>query len=142
MDETKNTKNEQKVEEFNLDEEISKSKLIKSYPATANFFVESGKFKSYFFKCGVNINGKLHTRAEKLRNEYDIKMLNELKKTNYKAEFQIRQNNESGKLFYCWVVEILDDYKHSMLVNFEERRYLEHFVLPKEFVTPKEKVAK
>lgn len=143
MDEIKNTKQEQKVEEFDLDEVIKKSTVIKTFPATAKYAVESGKFRSYAFKCGVNINGKLHTRNEKLRNEYTIKMLDELKKPNYKAEFQVRKNSETGKLFYCWVIEIFDDVKHSMLVNFEERRYLEHFVLPKEYVEKKdEKVAK
>ena len=142
MDENQKTKQEPKVEQFDLDEEIKKSTVIKTYPATAQYVVESGRFKSYTFKCGVNIGGKLHTRKERLRNEFTIKLLDELKKTTYKGEFQIRKNNETGKFFYCWVIEILDDVKHSMLVDFEERKFLEHCVLPKEYVETKDKVAK
>ena len=46
MDEIKNTKKEEKVE-IDLDEEVRVSTVIKTYPATATFVVESGKFKNY-----------------------------------------------------------------------------------------------
>lgn len=138
MDEIKNTKKEEKVE-IDLDEEVRVSTVIKTYPATATFVVESGKFKNYSFKCLVDIDGKKHSRLERLRDEYTIKILLELKMTNYKAEFQVRKNNETGRLFYCWVVEIFDDVKHSMLVNFSERKYLEHFVMPEKYIEKKDK---
>ncbi len=142
MDEIKTQKQEEKVE-FNLDEEVKVSTVIKSYPATAQFVVENGKFKNYSFKCLVEIAGKKHTRLERLRNEFTIKTLLAIPNNTYKAEFQIRKNNTTDKLFYCWVIEIFDDLKHSMLVNLEERKFLEHFVLPKEYVEKKqEKVAK
>ena len=142
MEETKNTKTQEAKVEFNLEEEVKKSKVIKSYKGLANFTVEPGKFKSYQLKCATKIDGKNHTRLERLsenRNQFLIKYLVENNKASYDAEFQVRQNNETERLFYCWVITFTDSYKYPMLVGKDERNYLESFVLPKEYIEKKDK---
>ena len=144
MEETKNTKTQETKVEFNLEEEVKKSKVIKSYPAIVNFVVESGgnRGKTFQLKCATNIEDKIHTRLERLsenRNQFLIKYLVENNVQKYNAEFQVRQNNESERLFYCWVVTFTDNYKYPMLVLRDERKYLESFVLPKEYIEKKDK---
>lgn len=144
MEETKNTKTQETKVEFNLEEEVKKSKVIKSYPAIVNFVVEAGgnRGKTFQLKCATKIEDKTHTRLERLsenRNQFLIKYLVENNVQKYNAEFQVRQNNETEGLFYCWVVTFTDSYKYPMLVLKDERNYLECFVLPKQYIEKKDK---
>ncbi len=150
MEENKNTKTQETKVEFNLEDEVKASTLVKSFNATARFAVESGRFKSYVLKCATNIAGRVHTRSERLSEksqQFLIKYLDENltknKMADYKATFEVRKNNESKKFFYCWIVAFTENYKLPMLVGKDEKNYLECFVLPKEYINPKdEKVAK
>ena len=151
MEETKNTKTQETKEtqetkfEFDFEEEIKKSKVIKSYPAVANFVVEAGYGKkNYQLNCGTKIENKIHTRLEKLsesRHQFMIKFLVDNNVQKYNGEFQVRQNKETGKLFYCWIVTLseAENYKYPMMVKRDERVYLECRVLPKQYIEKKDK---
>lgn len=127
------TKKETKVE-FDLDEEVEKSKILKEYPVSAKFIVERGKYTSYSLKLVARIDGfnVPHTRDERLserQNQFLIKYLQSNLadgKDIYKGVFQVRENNETKNKFYCWVVTFDDDYRSSFLVQLDERKYLEN----------------
>ena len=123
MEETKK-KEEEKIE-FNFDdEEINKSRILKEYPARAKYEEERGRFTSYNLKLVMKVDGRNtpHVRDERLqeskaegRNTFD-------------AVFQVRENNETKKIFYCWVVTFAPKYQSAFLVKLDEKNYLESFV--------------
>ena len=134
MEETKK-KEEEKIE-FNLDEEVDKSRIVKEYSAIAKYEEERGRYSSYNLKMVVKIDGRNvpHVRDERLserQHQFLIKYLQENKACGvdrYDGVFQIRENNETKKVFYCWVITFEDDYKAAFLVQRDERKYLESFI--------------
>lgn len=126
------TKKETKVE-FDLEDEVAKSKVLKEYPVLAKFVVERGKYESYSLKLVAKIDGfnVPHVRDERLserNNQFLIKYLqNKHSQGNdtYKGVFQLRENNETKKNFYCWVVTFEDGYSLPLLVKFDELKFLE-----------------
>ncbi len=149
MEETKNL-------EFNIEEDGEKSKVLETYPARAEFVVNSGKFKSYELRCVAKISeDKVHSRKVKLNenndnDQFTIKILSENLKTNkavYSAVLEKRKNIESKNVFYCWIITFDKENKmyKSMLCGREEKYFIESYLLtePKATSTPaKEKVVK
>jgi hypothetical protein len=131
---------EEKKGSFNFEEEIDKSKILREYLAKAQFSIEKGRYTSFFLKCLAKIDDskKAHSRDEQLKERQQQFLIKYLAgnakngKVNYDGVFQVRQNNETQRIFYCWVITFEENYKLPLLVLKDEKQYLEGFYFKKE----------
>lgn len=149
MEENK-TQKVQKAEdkiEFDIEAEVEKSAILESFSAAARLVIENGyRGKSYSLECVTKIGDKRHTRLETLspkRDQFLIKFLEENKTTNkvesYEGTFEVRKSTESGRIFYCWIINFAENYKKPMLADKGEREYLQAFVpLLKKYIAKEE----